>query len=92
MLKIKHYKIYPLKNELICLNKNLRIKIKSIQRVSFFEWHNILTGSCEYGRKSFIESNGIDIENDSFTIQEFINLTKNSYGSEIIKKLEENGL
>jgi hypothetical protein len=53
----------------------------------FFEWHSILTGSCEYGRKSFIESNGIDIKNDLFTIQEFINLTKNSYGGEIIKQI-----
>ena len=60
---------------------------KKYSASKFFEWHNILTGSCEYGRKSFIENNGIDIEKDSFTIQEFIDLTKNSYGSEIIKQL-----
>lgn len=64
-----------------------KVIVRADRAVVFFEWHNILTGSCEYGRKSFIESNGIDIENDSFTIQEFINLTKNSYGSEIIKQL-----
>ena len=53
----------------------------------FFEWHNILTGSCHYGRQYFIENNNININTDSFTIQEFINLTKNCYGSEIIKQL-----
>lgn len=52
-----------------------------------FVWHNRLTGSCEAGRMSFARSHDIDLENDTFTIEEFINLCKDSYGGETIKKL-----
>ncbi|HIY88156.1 MAG TPA: hypothetical protein H9824_05570 [Candidatus Bacteroides pullicola] len=52
-----------------------------------FTWHHVLTGSCKAGRESFCRDNGIDIDKDTFTIHEFINLTKNSYGGETIKKL-----
>ncbi len=52
-----------------------------------FEWHHVLTGSCEQGRLSFARDHVIDVENGSMTIYEFIELTKNSYNGEIIKKL-----
>lgn len=52
-----------------------------------FVWHNRLTGSCEAGRMSFARSHGIDLENDTFTIEEFVSLCKDSYGGETIKKL-----
>lgn len=52
-----------------------------------YEWHNRLTGSCKMGRLSFVQDNGIDIENDSFTTKEFVDLTKHSYGGDIISKL-----
>ena len=52
-----------------------------------FTWHHVLTGSCKAGRESFCRDNGIDIENDTFTIHEFVALTRNSYGGETIKKL-----
>ena len=54
-----------------------------------FVWHHVLTGSCKAGRESFCRDNGIDIENDTFTIHEFVALTRNSYGGETIKKLLE---
>ena len=54
-----------------------------------FTWHHILTGSCKTGRKSFCRDMGIDIDNDEFTIYEFIGLTENSYGGDTIKKLKE---
>jgi hypothetical protein len=52
----------------------------------FFDWHNRLTGSCEMGRKNFLENKGISFE-DEFTVAEFIETCKNEYGGEIIKKL-----
>lgn len=52
-----------------------------------FVWHNKLTGSCEAGRMSFARSHDIDLENDTFTIEEFVSLCKDSYGGETIKKL-----
>ena len=52
-----------------------------------FIWHHILTGSCKAGREAFCRDEGIDVDNDMFTIYEFIELTKNSYNGCIIKKL-----
>lgn len=52
-----------------------------------FVWHNRLTGSCEAGRMSFARSHDIDLENDAFSIEEFVSLCKDSYGGETIKKL-----
>lgn len=54
-----------------------------------FSWHHVLTGSCKQGRLNFIQEKGIDIENDSFTIYEFISLTENNYGGHIIKQLKQ---
>lgn len=55
----------------------------------FFEWHNRLTGSCEMGRKEFAREHEIDLENGEMTVDEFIKLTENAYGGEIIRKLKE---
>ena len=56
---------------------------------NFYDWHNKLTGSCEMGRKAFAGSHGIDIDNDFMTVAEFIKITKDSYGGEVIRLLEE---
>jgi hypothetical protein len=54
----------------------------------FYLWHNRLTGSCEMGRNSFVKNGGYDLEHDMFTVQEFIDITRNAYGGDIIKQLE----
>ena len=56
---------------------------------AFYIWHNRLTGSCEMGRNAFVKSGGYDLDNDTFTVQEFINITKDAYGGDIIKQLAE---
>ena len=56
---------------------------------SLFDWHNVLTGSCMMGRKQWCHDMGIDMEMDSFTVKEFIGLTKDSFGGDTIKKLKE---
>lgn len=53
----------------------------------FFEWHHKLTGSCLMGRQQFAKDHGVDLEGD-MTVEEFIDLTKNSFGGDIIKRLE----
>ena len=55
----------------------------------FFNWHNTLTGSCEFGRKQFCFDNVINVSTDKLTVEEFIKLTKNSYGKDIILQLEK---
>ena len=56
---------------------------------SFYEWHHKLTGSCEFGRNAFVKNHGIDLENGMYTVEEFIEYTKNDYGGDIIVKIEE---
>ena len=52
---------------------------------AFFDWHHRLTGSCEAGRKAFAADHGIDLENGEYTMQEFLELTKDAYGSDVIR-------
>lgn len=54
----------------------------------FFEWHHKLTGSCLMGRQQFAKDHGVNLEGE-MTVDEFIALTKNTFGGDIIKKLEE---
>lgn len=53
-----------------------------------YDWHHRLTGSCEMGRQQFATDHGIELDG-KMSIKEFIKLTKNAYGGEIIKKLEK---
>ena len=61
---------------------------KKYKGTEFYKWHNLLTGSCEMGRNEFVRNHNINLE-DEFSVKEFIELTKNGYGSEIIKQLTE---
>ena len=53
-----------------------------------FAYHHVLTGSCRMGRESFCKDKGIDLDG-STTVREFIELTKGSYGGDVICKLPE---
>ncbi len=53
-----------------------------------FAYHHVLTGSCRMGRESFCKDKGISL-NDSTTVRQFVLLTKDSYGSVIIRKLPQ---
>ena len=58
--------------------------------VDFYDWHHKLTGSCDMGRREFAASHGFKVtEDELLTVEEFIKLTENSYGSGVIRKLEE---
>ena len=62
---------------------------KKYPAMKFFDWHNKLTGSCEMGRKTFVENHNIDLDKDEFTVEEFIELTQNDFGGEVINELKE---
>lgn len=59
-----------------------------IPAADLFQWHHTLTGSCEMGRREFCKVHNIDIDNDQFTVSEFINLTIDSFGGDIIIQLK----
>lgn len=52
----------------------------------FFDWHYRLTGSCELGRKTFVKNNGISLRK-KYSIHEFVELAKDTYGGEIVRQL-----
>lgn len=53
-----------------------------------FAYHHVLTGSCSMGRESFCKDKGINLDG-STTVRDFVFLTKDSYGSEIIRRLPQ---
>lgn len=54
----------------------------------FFDWHHILTGSCMFGRKQFVDERHLSLE-DEYTVDQFIEICENAYGADAIKKLKE---
>ena len=55
----------------------------------FYDWHHRLTGSCEFGRNTFARDHGIDLDAGMYTVRKFVEITKDAYGGEIIRRLEE---
>ncbi len=53
----------------------------------FYDWHTLLTGSCKAGKDMWISQKGISLEGD-MTVAQFIDITKNEYGAEIIRRLQ----
>lgn len=51
-----------------------------------FTYHHILTGSCRIGRETFVVDKGLSLDGKT-SVREFVELTKDSYGRKIIKKL-----
>ena len=51
-----------------------------------FAYHHVLTGSCRMGREQFISNHGISLDGTT-TVREFVNLTIDSYGGDIICRL-----
>ena len=67
--------------------KNFK-KGKKYPGTDFFEWHHYLTGSCLMGRETFVRNRGINLE-DLLTVEEFIDICKDDFGSEVIRQLKE---
>ena len=55
----------------------------------FFDWHHRLTGSCEMGRRQFAAEHGLEALDGKRTVESFIELTRNAYGGDVIRRLEQ---
>ena len=86
-LQDKLFEVMPTEERIVafweCHKKGVKYPTKD-----FFEWHHKLTGSCLMGRQQFAKDHGVDLEGE-MTVEEFIALTKNAFGGDIIKRLEE---
>ena len=51
-----------------------------------FTYHHVLTGSCRMGREEFVKGKGLSLDGKT-SVREFVELTKNAYGGDIIKEL-----
>ena len=51
-----------------------------------FAYHHVLTGSCRMGREEFVKDKGLSLD-DKTSVREFVELTKDAYGGDIIKEL-----
>ena len=60
---------------------------KKVEAQRLFEWHHILTGSCLMGRQQFCNDRGIDYENGKYSVNEFLDICKNAYGWENVRKV-----
>ncbi len=60
-----------------------------VSHKELYKLHNILTGSCEFGRKEFAKAHDLDPENGEMTMREFINLTSSAYGGDVIQQLKK---
>ena len=53
----------------------------------FYDWHHRLTGSCDMGRKQFARDRGVDLKHGMMTLTEFLELTKDAYGGDVIRQV-----
>ena len=53
-----------------------------------FVYHHVLTGSCRMGREAFVSNKGLSLDGKT-SVREFVKLTQDAYGGDIIKKLLE---
>lgn len=53
----------------------------------FYDWHHRLTGSCDMGRKQFARDHCVDLEHGVMTLTDFLELTKDAYGGDVIRKV-----
>ena len=55
----------------------------------YYTWHHRLTGSCELGRRTFASDHGYQIDKETMlTVEEFIRLTENAYGGDVVRRLK----
>lgn len=55
----------------------------------FYDWHNKLTGSCAMGRDMFAKEHGLEKLDGKHTVEWFVDLTKDAYGGESIKRIPD---
>ena len=56
--------------------------------MDLFVYHHVLTGSCRMGREAFMSNKGLSLDGKT-SVREFVKLTQDAYGGDIIEKLPE---
>ena len=53
-----------------------------------FDWHHVLTGSCEFGRRQWCDGHGYK-PTDSITLRTFLTETAGAYGGDVIRRVAQ---
>ena len=85
----KYEQDLPVEERIANFNSTFPDNDKPVKVSILYVWHNRLTGSCAMGRQAFAKEHNIDIGTDSMTVSEFVRLTENSYGGDVIKLLKQ---
>ena len=85
----KYEQDLPVEERIANFNSTFPDNDKPVKVSILYVWHNSLTGSCAMGRQAFAKEHNIDIGTDSMTVSEFVRLTENSYGGDVIKLLKQ---
>ena len=77
----------PIEERIERFNREFSDRNKPILGKELFSWHHILTGSCLFGREQFCKERNLSLDK-YYTVNEFIDLTENAYGKDVIEKLK----
>jgi len=83
----KYYASLDTEQALIFFKEKFKPAVK-YPNADFYHWHSILTGSCDSGKNMWMQQHGIELSG-TMTVEEFIELTKDSYGGKVIQQLAE---
>jgi hypothetical protein len=83
----KYYSTLDTEQSIELFKEKFKPKVK-YPTSEFYQWHSILTGSCDIGKDMWMKQRGIKMDGQ-MTTSEFIELTKDSYGGEVIKQLSD---
>jgi len=83
----KYYSTLDVDSSIDLFNKSFKSGIEYASK-DFYNWHTILTGSCDSGKDMWMRDRGIDI-NSMMTREMFVELTKDAYGSDVIRRLDD---
>ena len=53
-----------------------------------FDWHHVLTGSCEFGRRQWCDEHGYK-PTDSITLRTFFTETAGNYGGDVVRQVAQ---
>jgi len=82
----KEFQRLPIEERIDLFVKEHPDNSELISNEKLFSIHNMLTWSCEFGRREFCKQHNISLDN-SMTIAEFLGITKDAYGGEIIRNI-----
>ena len=83
----KHQQDLPVEDRIAAFKEVIK-GMDKIPAQILYDSHTLLTGSCDMGKDEFIRSNNINMKS-SYTLDQFISMTKDQYGGDVIKQLKE---